>query len=99
MDLGEKIEKITIDLTSVLGVVGTKDENNVVSRVFEIFSEMDYFKTHTDNLKYVDVINDKLDRKSVLATIKGEKRNSNKTVVLIGHTDTVGISDYGELKE
>ncbi len=99
MDLNKTIEEFTIDLTSILGVVGTKDENNVVNRVFEIFSMMDYFKKHPDNLKYVDVIEDKIGRKSVLARINGEKGNSNKTVVLIGHTDTVGISDYGELKE
>ena len=99
MDIGKRIEELTIELTNILGVVGTKEENNVVDRVYEKFQEMDYFKTHTENLKFVDVIDDKIGRKSVLATIKGEKGNSNKTVILIGHTDTVGISDYGDLKE
>lgn len=99
MDIGKRIEELTIELTNILGVVGTKEENNVVNRVYEKFQEMDYFKTHTENLKFVNAIDDKLGRKSVLATIKGEKGNSNKTVILIGHTDTVGISDYGDLKE
>ena len=31
--------------------------------------------------------------------VKGQKGHSNKTVVLIGHTDTVGISDYGHIRE
>ena len=29
--------------------------------------------------------------------MRGEKRPSSKTVVTIGHFDTVGISDYGSL--
>ncbi len=42
---------------------------------------------------------DPLERKSVMAIVKGEKGNSNKTLVLIGHTDTVGVSDYGILSD
>ncbi|MBS4026832.1 MAG: M20/M25/M40 family metallo-hydrolase, partial [Clostridia bacterium] len=52
-----------------------------------------------ENLKFIHVIDDPVGRKSVLATINGKKGNHKKTLVLIGHTDTVGISDYGDLKE
>lgn len=39
-------------------------------------------------------------KKSVISILRGKKDPSNKkTVILIGHTDTVGISDYGELKD
>ena len=99
MDISKKIKDLTLELVSVLGVVGSKEENDVVEKVHEKFEEMDYFKNNPEYLKYVDAIDDKLGRKSVVATVKGKKGNSNKTVVLIGHTDTVGISDYGELKE
>lgn len=99
MEISKKIEELTLELTSILGVVGSKEENNVVEKVYDKFLEMDYFKYKPENLKYVNAIDDKLGRKSVMATVKGEKGNSNKTIVLIGHTDTVGISDYGELKE
>ncbi|MCG4585413.1 M20/M25/M40 family metallo-hydrolase, partial [Anaerosalibacter bizertensis] len=86
-------------LASIRGVVGTKEENNVADKVYEKFMEMDYFKKHPEYVDYVDVIDDPLGRKSVMAMVKGEKGNSNKTVILIGHIDTVGISDYGDLKE
>lgn len=99
MDIGKRAEELAIELTSILSVVGTKEENNVVERIYEFFSSMDYFKNNPENLKYVDVIDDEIGRKSTLATIKGKKGNSNKTVILIGHTDTVGITDYGDLKE
>ena len=97
--MNERIEKLTLELASIRGVVGTKEENNVADKVYEKFMEMDYFKKHPEYVDYVDVIDDPLGRKSVMAMVKGEKGNSNKTVILIGHIDTVGISDYGDLKE
>ncbi|NLK44954.1 MAG: peptidase M20, partial [Tissierellia bacterium] len=98
-NLAERIKKLTIELTEIPSIVGTKEEINVVTRIYEKFTDMKYFKDHPNNLKLVDVISDNLNRKSVLAVVKGQKGNSNKTVVLIGHTDTVGISDYGHIKE
>lgn len=97
--MNKKIKKLTLELTNVRGVVGTKEENNVVEKVHEKFMEMDYFKKHSEFVRYVDVKDDVLERKSVMAMVKGEKGDSDKTVILIGHTDTVGISDYGDLKE
>lgn len=99
MDLAKRIEKLTIELTNEESVVGTKNELNSVKRIYDEFAGMDYYKKNPDLLKYVDFIDDNLGRKSVVATLKGEKGNSKKTIVLIGHTDTVGISDYGNIKE
>lgn len=98
-DLSNKIKKLTIELAGIRSVVGTAEENNVVERIYEKFTEMDYFKKHPEMVRFVEVKGDSLNRKSVLAVVKGEKGNSKKTVVLIGHTDTVGISDYGAIKE
>ncbi|MDK2917791.1 MAG: hypothetical protein PWQ37_524 [Candidatus Petromonas sp.] len=99
MELSKKIEELTIELTNIKSIVGTKTELDIVEKIYQKLSEMDYYKKHPEFLKYVDFIDDKLGRKSVLATLKGKKGNSKKTIVLIGHTDTVGISDYGNLKE
>lgn len=97
--LASKIKELTIELTEINSVVGSKEENDAVERVYEKFSQMKYFRDNPTMFKYVDLENDNLNRKSVLAYIKGEKGNSKKTVVLIGHTDTVGTSDYGTIKE
>lgn len=97
--LSKKIEDLTLELTNIPSIVGTKTENNMSKKVYKTFMEMEYFKKQPEMLQYVNVENDPLKRKSALATIKGEKGNSNKTIVLIGHTDTVGISDYGTLQE
>ncbi len=42
---------------------------------------------------------DILNRKPVVAVLKVQKKPSKKALVLIGHTDTVGISDYGSIQE
>ena len=78
MNIAKKIEQLTLELTNVLGVVGSIEENNVVEKVAEKFMEMDYFKENPDNLKYVDVIDDSIGRKSLVATINGKKAKAKK---------------------
>ncbi len=95
----ERIEQIAVEITNQLSIVDTSGELDSVKKIYEIFSGMDYYKENPEHLRFVDVVNDKLGRKSVLAILKGKKGNSKKTVLMIGHTDTVGISDYGTLKE
>lgn len=97
--MAKRIEEIAIQLTNELSVVETPGELDATQKVYDIFSEMDYFKENPKNLRFVDVPNDRLGRKSVISILKGKKGNSNETVLMIGHTDTVGISDYGPLKE
>src|SRR5690606_8631959 len=98
-DISKRIEQITVDLTNELSVVETHGELSIAKKIYGIFSEMEYYKKHPENLYFVNIPNDKLGRKSVIARLNGKKKSSNKTIILIGHTDTVGISDYGNLKE
>ena len=97
--LARRIEEIAVDLTNQLSVVETSGELEVIEKVYDILMENSYFKDKPENLRFVDLPDDSLGRKSLLAVLKGNKGNSKKTVILIGHTDTVGIYDYGNLKE
>ncbi len=97
--LAEKIENLTIDLTKVLSVVGTSGEIDISNKIYSIFAEMPYYKKNPHLLSFLDFNNDPIGRKNVVAIVKGEKKNSNKTVVLIGHSDTVGISDYAGFED
>lgn len=97
-ELGKRIQDFAVELTEVGSIVGSADELNSTKKVMERFQEMEYFKAHPEQLYYVDVKEDKLGRNSVLAILKG-KKESKKTVVMIGHTDTVGTSDYGKIQE
>jgi len=94
-----RIEDIAIELTNQLSVAETSGELDSLYKMHEIFSKMSYYKSHPEDLRLIDVPNDKWNRKSLMAIMRGKKSDSRKTVLMIGHTDTVGISDYGNLKE
>ena len=96
--IAKRIEEIAIELTNELSVVETPGELDSVNKIFEIFSKMPYYTENPEDLFFVET-GDKLGRKSVVAVLRGKKSSSKKTVVMIGHTDTVGISDYGNLQE
>ncbi|HHT21640.1 MAG TPA: M20/M25/M40 family metallo-hydrolase, partial [Tissierellia bacterium] len=97
-EIGQQIRDFAVELTQVKSVVGSPQELDSTKKVMERLEAMAYFKQHPDRLYYVDIADDQLGRNSVLAYIKGEKGDSQKTVVMIGHTDTVGTSDYGEIE-
>ncbi|NLX63028.1 MAG: hypothetical protein GXZ06_11125, partial [Tissierellia bacterium] len=42
-DLSQKIRNLTIELTQIRSVVGTREENNVVEKIYEKFKKMKYF--------------------------------------------------------
>jgi arginine utilization protein RocB len=97
--LAGKIEKLTIDLTKILSVVGTSGEIDISEKIYKIFADMPYYRKNPHLLSFLDFKNDPVGRKNVVAIVKGEKAPSDKTVVLIGHSDTVGISDYAGFEE
>ena len=95
--LAKRIEELTLNLVSVRSVVGTKEEIDISNHIFSIFKQMPYYKVHPEHLIQLPFINDSLNRTSVMATLTGTRSKSDKTVVLIGHTDTVGVADYGDM--
>lgn len=99
MNFKKRIEQLAVELTQHRSVTETIEEQRIATYVYDFFSEMSYFKKNPEKLFYVPVEHDPWGRKSVIAILRGQKKPSEKAVILIGHTDTVGISDYGELKE
>lgn len=97
-NLKEKIKNLAIELTKIPSVVGTLGEIDIAEKIYEVFSKMDYFRNNPVNLRMYDLKQDPLRRKYVLAIIEGKKAVSSKTVLLLGHIDTVGVEDYGDLK-
>lgn len=96
--INEKIERIALDLTKTPSVVGSSGEIEVANKIYEYLSRIDYFKKNPENLYLSNLRQDAMNRKNVIAFIEGE-RNSPRTVLLLGHIDTAGIEDYGDLKK
>ncbi|MGB5822723.1 MAG: M20/M25/M40 family metallo-hydrolase [Proteocatella sp.] len=99
MARAKRIEEIAIELTNQMSVAETAGELDAVYTMHEIFASMSYYKSHPEDLRFIELSDDKLKRKSIMAIVRGKKSDSKKTVLMIGHTDTVGISDYGNLKQ
>lgn len=95
----EEVLKVTNELVNIESIVNTEGEINISKSLAKTISNLPYF---LKNPKYVftsRTIDDEVERYNVFAFVKGIKGDSNKTVVLMGHTDTVGIDDYNSLKE
>ncbi|KYO65364.1 M20/M25/M40 family metallo-hydrolase [Thermovenabulum gondwanense] len=86
-------------LTAQSSIVGTEGELEIAKIIYQELKGFDYFKKNPQNLRICDVRNDALRRKNVIAVVRGEKEKTSDTVILIGHMDTVGIEDYGNLKD
>ena len=98
MSLGEKILAKAKQLTQIRSVVGTAGEIEIAEKIYEDLSQLAYFRQQPDKLRLLPVRDDELGRKIVFALIEGG-RDKKKTLVGLGHIDTVGVSDYAELQQ
>lgn len=53
--MAEKVEKLTLELTNILGVTGTSEESKVAEFIYNKFKSMDYFKEHPDLIRLIGI--------------------------------------------
>lgn len=95
-----EVLQFTDELVRVESIVNTKGEIDIADKVINMISTFSYFKGKPDQLIKSQTSDDEIERYNVLAFVKGTKDPSNdKTVILMGHLDTVGIDDFGNLKD
>ncbi len=58
-----------------------------------------YFAAHPDQVIVQPLKNDPYSRVNTIAIAFGTKSDSKETIILHGHCDTVGVSDYGSIQE
>lgn len=75
---------------------GTSLENNTRGFYEEYFNDIDYFKNNPDNCGFYKIKGDHLDRHIPWGLLKGE---GNDTIILVHHSDTVDVEDYGINKD
>ncbi|MEW9053480.1 MAG: M20/M25/M40 family metallo-hydrolase [Neobacillus sp.] len=95
----EEVLALTKQLVNIESVVNTPGEKVIAHSLHTIISLMPYFKENPDYVTVEQTIQDTIERYNVLAFIKGTRGTSNRTVILMGHMDTVGIEDYTQLKD
>ncbi|NLY09107.1 MAG: M20/M25/M40 family metallo-hydrolase [Tissierellia bacterium] len=98
IDYKDIVRQLTHKLVNIPSVVGTAGEWDVAKAICEEYKQLPYFQEHEDQLIFMPVTEGM--RANVLAMVRGTKGNNpEKTLVLMGHLDTVGVEDYGDLKE
>ena len=95
----DEILNLTKKLVEIESIVNTDGEKNFAKSLFEMMKTFPYFEKHPSHLLLSPTVRDERERYNVIAFVKGERGNSNRTVILMGHFDTVGINDFGHLKE
>ena len=89
-----KIERLTKKLVSIRSVCEDEGgETRVAEYIRDHFLKLDYFQKHSSQVFTFDCGNK---RHSTIAYIKGK---GSKTIILMGHIDTVGIRDYGRISK
>lgn len=92
----EDILTITKKLVGIDSIVNTDGEKDIAKVIYSYLASYPYFVANSSQLVMEQTINDEKKRYNVLAYVKGAKGVSNRTVVLMGHMDTVGVDDFNK---
>ena len=95
--INEEMLQLTKKMVAVSSVNTTKGEKDIGVFIEEYLRAIPYFQEHPKQVIVQPLKNDKLERRNVFALLLGEKDKNNKTIIFHGHTDTVGVEDYGAL--
>lgn len=96
----DEVKRLTEEMVRIPSVNKAPGEETAMARyVYDYYAGLDYFKQNPGQVKMFQTKNDFVERHSTYAYVKGTKGSSSRTVTLIGHIDTVGIEDFGTLKE
>lgn len=90
---GARMEELATELVRIKSVVGTAGEAEITAWIHDWLARMPYFVEHPEELILHRLPGDKQGRSCIIATIRARKP-SKDAVLLLGHTDTVGTSDY-----
>ncbi|WP_342387461.1 M20/M25/M40 family metallo-hydrolase [Salinicoccus bachuensis] len=95
LDCREELLTITKRLVGIRSEVNTDGERVVAASIHGMLAAHPYFEANPSQLVMEPTVNDERKRYNVMAHVKGTKGESRRTVVLMGHMDTVGVEDFG----
>ena len=91
--------EVTKQLVQTKSIVNTKGEKSLAELLYAKINALSYFQQNPSHVELVPTIDDERERYNVMAFVKGTKGESHRTAILMGHLDTVGIHDFGHLKD
>ena len=97
--INESMMQTAKEMVEISSINTTEGEKTIGEYIEKYIREIGYFKAHPNQVIVRELKDDSLHRRNVLAVLIGEKHNTGKTLLLHGHTDTVGLEGYGRLKD
>ncbi|MES9643808.1 M20/M25/M40 family metallo-hydrolase [Bacillus velezensis] len=94
----EKIEAITKSLVTLNSINGTLGEGKKADYIKDMIKSFPYFQENPSHVWEQAIPEDPYGRKNIFAFIEGNGDSLN-TVIYHAHLDTVGIEDFGPLKD
>ncbi|WP_424160643.1 M20/M25/M40 family metallo-hydrolase [Bacillus amyloliquefaciens] len=94
----EKIEAITKSLVALNSINGTLGEEKKADYIKDMIKSFPYFQENPSHVWEQAIPEDPYGRKNIFAFIEGNGDSLN-TVIYHAHLDTVGIEDFGPLKD
>jgi arginine utilization protein RocB len=85
-------------LVRMKSIVNTAGEKEIAQTLHSLIATLPYFQENPSYLIKAPTVDDELERYNIMAFVKGTKEASSKTVILMGHIDTVGTEDYNRLE-
>ncbi len=98
-DWTPRVEELTRWLVEIPSVVGTEGEVTVARSIYDFLAAWPYFHQHPEHLRLMRTHDDARERYNLIALVRGQQApvTGARTVLLMGHFDTVDIQDYGPL--
>jgi len=98
LSMEEQVECLTKTLVKIKSINGTSGEVKIADFIKNTLQSFPYFKENPLHVWEQKINGDTLGRKNVFAFIQGSKKNA-QTMIYHAHLDTVGIEDFGPLKD
>ena len=99
LDCRSDVLDITKQLVGINSEVNTDGEREIAKYIHHLLKDHPYFHKNPGHLHLEQTVNDERERFNVMAYVRGTKTKSDRTVVLMGHIDTVGTDDFGSLRD
>lgn len=99
--INQEMLQLAKSLVRIPSINTTEGERNIGLYLEEYFRGIPYFQKHPELVIIQELKDDVLNRRNVFAVLLGEKAieadEKRKTLILHGHTDTVGLEGFGAL--
>ncbi|MED0675307.1 M20/M25/M40 family metallo-hydrolase [Aneurinibacillus thermoaerophilus] len=98
MNMFDRVETLTRMLVGIKSINGTIGEVEIADFIKDVLLSFPYFQEHPENVWEQKIPNDSLGRKNIFALVRGLS-DEKQTIIYHSHIDTVGIEDFGVMKQ